>query len=92
MENEIEKCNVKWQEIKRSYQQILQEIDSHNSIRCNFTLKMQISTVRLINRLVNSTSVDESLQEYEEIYCENETFSIGLKDEMRDRLGKLIIF
>lgn len=53
---------------------------------------MQISIVRLINRLVNSTSVDESLQEYEEIYCENETFSIGLKDEMRDRLGKLLIF
>lgn len=53
---------------------------------------MQISTVKLINRLVNSASLEESLQDYEESYCQNETLSMQVKDEMRDQLGKLIIF
>lgn len=53
---------------------------------------MQISTVKLINRLVNSASLEESLQDYEESYCQNETLSMEVKDEMRDQLGKLIIF
>lgn len=43
---------------------ILEDADSFNSIRCNFTVKLQISIVKLINRLVNSSSVDESLQDY----------------------------
>jgi len=34
-------------------------------------MKTQIAIVQLINRLVNSASVEDSLQEYAEISCEN---------------------
>lgn len=64
-EDEISKCNEKWQEIKEQYGQLLSELDILNSSRCNFTLKMQVNVVRFVNRLVSSTTVEESLQEYE---------------------------
>ena len=48
--------------------------------------------VKLINRLVNSTSVEDSLEDYEEMTCENETLSLQVKDEMRQKLGQLVIF
>jgi hypothetical protein len=83
VEGEIDRCNLKWEEIKRAYQQVLEEVDSHNSIRCGFTLRMQISTVRLINRLVNSGALEDSLQDYEESYCPSEALSMEVKDEMR---------
>ena len=58
VESEIENCNQKWQDIKSQYQLILGQMNSFNSLRCHFMMKTQIQIVKLINRLVNSTSVD----------------------------------
>ena len=55
-------------------------------------MKTQIEIVKLINRLVNSASVDDSLNDYEDMYLENETLALEIKDEMRLKLGKLVIF
>lgn len=52
-------------EIKQSYKKLLSEADSTNSFRCNFTLKMQVKLCKLLNKLVNSPNVDESLMGYE---------------------------
>lgn len=58
-----------WKDIKTNYQNILGELDLYNSTRCSFTMKTQIHLVKFINRLVNSTSVEDSLLDYEENFC-----------------------
>jgi hypothetical protein len=80
VESEIEKCNLKWKEIKSHYRDMLGQLNSFNSLRCHFTMRTQIEIVRLINRLVNSTSVEESLEDYEDLYLENETLTLEIKD------------
>lgn len=42
VESEIEKCNEKWQDIKKNYQEIIGQLNSYNSLRCHFTMKTQI--------------------------------------------------
>ena len=64
----MEKCNEKWLLIKKGYNQILTEADSSNSFRVNFTVKIKVKTAQLLNKLVNSPNVEESLNGYEELY------------------------
>ena len=64
----MEKCNEKWLSIKRGYKKILTEVDSSNSFRINFTVKIKVKTAKLLNKLVNSPNTEDSLNGYEELY------------------------
>lgn len=88
----MDKCGKQWQNIKEEYSSILAELNSLNSLRSHFTMKTQIEIVTLVNRLVNSPSVEESLAEYQDLLLENQTLTFEVKDEMRQQLGKLAIF
>ena len=61
----------------------MNKIDIHNSSRCNFTIKQQLLFVEEVNRLVASSSVENSLQEYKDLNCETSSLSIAIKDEIR---------
>lgn len=90
-EKEMEKCNQQWSTIKEGYKSLLKDADSTNSFRCSFSLKMQVRVCKLLNRLVNSPSTDDTLLGYEELGDENENLSILMKEKMRDRLGASIL-
>lgn len=79
----MEKCNQQWMVIKEGYQKVLKEADSTNSFRCNFSLKMQVRTCKLLNKLVNSGSTEEALGGYEELGDETESMSILIKEKIR---------
>lgn len=51
-------------------------------------MRAQIATVRLVNRLVGNAAVEESLQEYASLAASNESLSMSVKEEVRDKLGR----
>lgn len=88
-EMQMQRCNSRWVQIKQKSHQILFKVDSYNSSRCNFTTRQQIKLIKMVNKLVGNQTIEDSLAEYQDLIFESSELSLQIKDQIRDKIGRL---